>query len=51
MGAKQMKIKVIVPNYYDRPKVFLKMVKVGRTVLTRGWTKFVRAFIMKEGRI
>ena len=52
LGAEATKIKVYHPDYHeDGLHVFLKSVTDGRAVITRGWTKVVRAFGMKEGTI
>ena len=52
LGVEATKIKVYHPDYHeDGLHVFLKSVKDGRAVITRGWTKVVHAFSMKEGTI
>jgi hypothetical protein len=46
--------KVIVYNscYHDNGlEVFLKAVKDGRAIITRGWTKVVCTFGMEEGTL
>ena len=52
LSAEATKIKVYHPDYHENGlHVFLKSVKDGRAVITRGWTKVVRAVGMKEGTI
>ena len=52
LGAEATKIKVYHPYYHeDGLHVFLKSVNDGPAVITRGWTKVVRAFGMKEGTL
>ena len=45
-----IKVKVFYKEY-DELNVVLKIVKDGRAVITKGWTKVVKAFHMKEGSI
>ena len=45
------KVKVVLPEHDDYLDVFMKTVKDGRSAITRGWTKVVRAFRMEEGTI
>ena len=46
------KVKVYNSCYHDNAlEVFLKAVKDGRTIVTRGWTKVVRAYGMDEGTL
>jgi hypothetical protein len=45
------KVKVFLPDYNDYLKVIMKTVKDGRSAITRGWTRVVRAFDMEEGKI
>ena len=44
------KVKVYNSCYHDNAlEVFLKAVKDGRVIVTRGWTKVVRPYGMQEG--
>ena len=43
------KVKVFLPEHDDYLDVFMKTVKDGRSAITRGWTRVVRAFCMEEG--
>ena len=45
------KVKVFLPEHDDYLDVFMKTVKDGRSAITRGWTRVVRAFCMEEGTI
>ena len=46
------KVKVYNPRYHDNAlEDFLKVVKDGRGIVTRGWTKVVRAYGMQEGTL
>ena len=45
------KVKVFLPDYNDYLEVIMKRVKDGRSAITRGWTRVVRAFGMEEGTI
>jgi len=45
-----IKVKVFYKDY-DELDVILKIVKDGRAVITKGWTKVVKAIHMKEGSI
>ena len=46
------KVKVYNSCYHDNAlEVFLKAVKDGRAIVTRGWTKVVRAYGMQEGTL
>ena len=45
-----IKVKVFYKDY-DELNVVLKIVKDGRAVITKGWTKVVKALHMKEGSI
>ena len=45
------KVKVFLPDYNDYLEVIMKTVKDGRSAITRGWTRVVRAFGMEEGTI
>ena len=45
-----VKVKVFRKDH-DELDVVLKIVKDGRAVITKGWTKVVKAFHMKEGSI
>ena len=45
------KVKVFLLEQDDYLDVFMKTVKDGRSVITRGWTIVVRAYYMEEGRI
>ena len=49
-GVEATKVKVYNSCYHDNAlEVFLKAVKDGRAIVTRGWTKVVRAYGMQEG--
>ena len=51
-GVEATKVKVYIPCYHDNaPEVLLKTVKDGRAIVTRGWTKVVRAYGMQEGTL
>ena len=45
------KVKVFISEHDDYLDVFMKTVKDGRSYITRGWTRVVRAFCMEEGTI
>ena len=45
------KVKVFLPEHDDYLDVFMKTVKDGRSIITRGWTRVVRAFYMQEGTL
>ena len=45
-----IKVKVFSKDH-DELDVVLKIVKDGRAVITKGWTKVVKALYMKEGLI
>ena len=46
------KVKVYNSCYHDNAlEVFLKAVKDGQAIVTRGWTKVVRAYGMQEGTL
>ena len=45
------KVKVFLPDYNDYLEVLIKTMKDGRSSITRGWTRVVRAFCMEEGTI
>ena len=45
------KVKVFLQEHDDYLDVFMKTVKDGRSAITRGWTRVVRAFCMEEGTI
>ena len=45
------KVKVFLLEHDDYLDVFMKIVKDGRSTITRGWTRVVRAFCMEEGTI
>jgi hypothetical protein len=45
------KIKVFLPDYNEYLEVIMKTVKDGRSAITRGWNRVVRAFGMEEGTI
>ena len=45
------KVKVFLPEHNHYLDVFIKIVKDGRSAITRGWTRVVRAFYMEEGTI
>ena len=46
-----VKVKVFLPEHYDYLDVFMKTVKDGRSAITRGWTRVVRAFCIQESII
>jgi hypothetical protein len=47
-GVEATKVKVYNSYYHDNGlEVFLKAVKDGRAIVTRGWTKVVRTFGME----
>ena len=49
-GVEATKVKVYNSCYHDNAlEVFLKAVKDGRAIVTRGWTKVVRAYGMHYG--
>ena len=51
-GVEASKVKVYNSCYHDNAlEVFLKAVKDGRAIVTRGWTKVVRAHGMQEGTL
>ena len=51
-GVEATKVKVYNSCYHDNAlEVFLKAVKDGRAIITRGWTKVVRAYGMQEGTL
>ena len=51
-GVEATKVKVHIPCYHDNAlEVFLKAVKDGRAIITRGWTKVVRAYGIQEGTL
>ena len=51
-GVEATKVKVYNSCYHDNAlEVFLKAVKDGQAIVTRGWTKFVRAYRMQEGTL
>ena len=51
-GVEATKVKVYNSCYQDNaPEVFLKAVKDGQAIVTRGWTKVVRAYGMQEGTL
>ena len=45
------KVKVFLPEHDNYLDVFMKTVKDGRSAITRGCTRVVRAFCMEEGTI
>ena len=45
------KVKVLIPDYNYYLEVLMKIVKDGRSVITRDWTRAARAFGMEEGTI
>ena len=51
MGGHAMKVKVFHPDYNEHREVVMKAVKDGRAIVTRGWTKVVRAYGMQEGTL
>ena len=51
-GVEETKVKVYNSCYHDNAlEVFLKAVKDGRAIVTRGWTKVVHAYGMQEGTL
>ncbi len=51
-GVEATKVKVYNSCYHDNAlEVFLKAVKDGRAIVTRVWTKVVRAYGMQEGTL
>ena len=51
-GVEETKVKVYNSCYHDNAlEVFLKAVKDGRAIVTRGWTKVVCAYGMQEGTL
>src|SRR3954464_5581575 len=51
-GVEATKVKVYKSCYHDNAlEVFLKAVKDGRAIVTRGWTKVVHANDMQEGTL
>jgi len=51
-GVEATKVKVYNSCYHDNDlEVFLKAVKDGWAIVTRGWTKVVRAYGMQEGTL
>ena len=51
-GVEATRVKVYNSYYHDNGlEVFLKVVKDGRVIITRGWTKVVHAFGMEEGTL
>ena len=51
-GVEATKVKVYNSCYHDNAlEVFLKALKDGRAIVTRGWTKVVRAYGMQEGTL
>ena len=44
-------VKVFLPEHDDYLDIFMKIVKDGRSAITTGWTRVVRAFYMEEGTI
>ena len=51
-GVEATKVKVYNSCYHDNAlEVFLKAVKDGRAIVTRGWTKVVRVYGMQEGTL
>ncbi|KAE8795697.1 Nudix hydrolase 9 [Hordeum vulgare] len=52
MRVEATKVKVYSSYYHDNGlEVFLKAVKDGRVIVTRGWTKVVCAYGMQEGTL
>ena len=45
------KVKLFLLEHDDYLGVFMKTVKDGRSDITRGWTRVVRAYCMEEGTI
>ena len=51
-GVEATKVEVYNSCYHDNAlEVFLKAVKDGRAIITRGWTKVVHAYGMQEGTL
>ena len=51
-GVEATKVKVYNSCYRDNAlEVFLKAVKDGWAIVTRGWTEVVRAYAMQEGTL
>ena len=51
-GVEATKVEVYNSWYRDNAlEVFVKAVKDGRAIVTRGWTKVVRAYGMQEGTL
>ena len=51
-GVEATKVEVYNSYYHDNDlEVFLKVVKDGWPIVTRGWTKVVRAYGMQEGTL
>ena len=51
-GVEATKVKVYNSCYHDNAlEVFLKAVKDGQAIITRGWTKVVHAYGMQEGTL
>ena len=51
-GVEATKVKVYNSCYHDNAlEVFLKAMKDGRAIVTRGWAKVVRAYGMQEGTL
>src|SRR4051812_25053264 len=51
-GVEETKVKVYNSCYHDNAlEVFLKVVKNGQAIVTRGWTKVVCAYGMQEGTL
>ena len=46
-----MKVKVFHLDYNEHQEVVMKTVTDGRTTITRGWPRVVRALHMEEGTI
>ena len=51
MIGEHAKVKLFLSEHNDYLDVFMKTVKDGRSAITRGWTRVVRAFCMEEGTI
>ena len=51
IGGHAMKVKVFLADYNEHREVFLKAVKDGRAIVTRGWTKEVHAYGMHDGTL
>ena len=51
-GVEATKVEVYNLCYHDNAlEVFLKALKDGRAIVTRGWTKVVRAYGLQEGTL